>query len=150
MTLSWSILIDFDPLIGCVLSPGDFSYEILKKTKECVLAIPAVDMIETAVKIGNCSGEETDKFAAFNLTPIKAKIVKAPLIKECLANIECVVTDISAVDKYGLFIMRGIKTWRDETKIDKRTFHAEGDGNFIIDGETVNLKRLMTKWQQFI
>ncbi|MDR0666619.1 MAG: flavin reductase family protein [Campylobacteraceae bacterium] len=147
MTLSWSVLIDFDPIIGCVLSPGDYSYEILRKTKECVLAIPAADIIEKAVQIGNCSGEDTDKFQKFALSPLKASHVKAPLIKECLVNIECIVTDI--IDKYGLFVMEGVKAWIDKDKSEKRTFHANGDGTFVIDGEIKNLKHLMTKWQQF-
>jgi flavin reductase (DIM6/NTAB) family NADH-FMN oxidoreductase RutF len=150
MTLSWSVLIDFDPIIGCVLSPNDFSYETLKKTKECVIAIPSVDLLEKTVQIGNCSGENIDKFEAFNLTALKAEIVKPPLIKEALANIECVVIDTSLAVRYGMFVMRGVKAWFDRGKSDTRTFHAVGDGNFVIDGEKVNLKRLMTKWQQFI
>ncbi|MDR1451377.1 MAG: flavin reductase family protein [Helicobacteraceae bacterium] len=150
MTLSWSVLIDFDPIIGCVLSPGDFSYETLKKTKECVIAVPCVDLLEKTVQIGNCSGAAIDKFAAFDLTALTAEVVKPPLMKEALANIECVVIDASLANKYGLFVMRGVKAWFDRKKTDKRTFHAVGDGTFIVDGETINLKRLMTKWEQFI
>ncbi|MDR3178378.1 MAG: flavin reductase family protein [Campylobacteraceae bacterium] len=150
MTLSWSVLIDFDPIIGCVLSSGDYSYEILKRTKECVIAIPAVDIMEKTVQIGNCSGEDMDKFKTFGLTPIKSQNIKPPLIKEALANIECKVIDVSLADSYGLFIMKGIKAWIDNDKADKRTFHAVGDGTFVIDGERRDLKRLMTKWPQFI
>ncbi|MDR2081674.1 MAG: flavin reductase family protein [Campylobacteraceae bacterium] len=150
MTLSWSTLFDFTPQIGCVLSPGDYTFEMLKAAKECVLGIPAVDIMEKTVQIGNCSGKDADKFKIFNLTPLPAKIVKAPLIKECLVNIECKVTDTSLADRYGLFVMDGVKTWFDENRIEKRTFHANGDGTFVIDGETKNLKHLMTKWQIFI
>ncbi|MDR1007883.1 MAG: flavin reductase family protein [Campylobacteraceae bacterium] len=149
MTLSWSILIDFDPIIGCVLSPGDYSYEILRRTKECVIAIPAIDIMEKVVQIGNCSGSDMDKFETFGLTPIKSQKVKPPLIKEVLANIECKVIDIDFVDRYGLFVMRGVKAWIND-KEEKRTFHAVGDGTFVIDGERRDLKQLMTKWPQFI
>jgi flavin reductase (DIM6/NTAB) family NADH-FMN oxidoreductase RutF len=148
MTLSWSVLIDFDPVIGCVLSPGDYSCEILKRTKECVIAIPAIDIMEKVVQIGNCSGYDTDKFKTFGLTPVKSHKVKPPLIKEALVNIECKVTDI--IENYGLFVMSGVKAWVNEDKPEKRTFHANGNGTFVIDGETKNLKHLMTKWPQFI
>ncbi|MDR0762612.1 MAG: flavin reductase family protein [Campylobacteraceae bacterium] len=150
MTLSWSTLIDFNPVIGCVLSPGDYSYEILRRTKECVIAIPAIDIMEKVVQIGNCSGSDTNKFKTFDLTPIKAQKVEPPLIKEALANIECKVIDVDFVDRYGLFIMEGIKAWYDAEKTEKCTFHANGDGTFVIDGETKNLKDLMIKWQIFI
>jgi flavin reductase (DIM6/NTAB) family NADH-FMN oxidoreductase RutF len=150
MTLSWSTLIDFDPLICCVLSPGDFSYEILRNTQECVIAIPTVDMMEKVVQIGNCSGKDTDKFKAFNLTSLKAQNVETPLIKECLANIECEVVDTSLADKYGLFVMRGLKAWIDKTRKETRTFHAIGNGTFVVDGEIKNLQHLMTKWGQFL
>ncbi|MDR2790441.1 MAG: flavin reductase family protein [Campylobacteraceae bacterium] len=150
MTLSWSTLFDFDPQIGCVLSPGDYTFEILKASKECVLGVPTVDIMEKVVQIGNCSGENMDKFKTFNLTPLDAKMVKAPLIKECLFNVECKITDISLADKYGLFVMEGVKAWLDKNRPEKRTFHANGNGTFVIDGETKNLKHLMTKWQIFI
>jgi flavin reductase (DIM6/NTAB) family NADH-FMN oxidoreductase RutF len=150
MTLSWSTLFDFTPQIGCVLSPGDYTFETLKATKECVIAIPAVDIIEKAVQIGNCSGEDTDKFKKFSLTPLKASRVKPPLIKECPVNIECVVTDISLSDRYGLFVMEGVAAWINEKTPETRTFHANGDGTFVVDGETRNLKHLMTKWGEFV
>ncbi|MDR2100556.1 MAG: flavin reductase family protein [Campylobacteraceae bacterium] len=102
ITLSYSTLFDFTPQIGCALSPGDYAFKMLKITKECVLGVPAVDIIEKVVQSGNCLGEDTDKFKIFNLTPLSAKTVKAPLIKECLVNIECKVTDIA--DKCGLFV----------------------------------------------
>jgi flavin reductase (DIM6/NTAB) family NADH-FMN oxidoreductase RutF len=44
--------------------------------------------------VGTCSGLDVDKFARFGLTPVAAKHVPAPLIQECLANIECQVVDI--------------------------------------------------------
>jgi flavin reductase (DIM6/NTAB) family NADH-FMN oxidoreductase RutF len=107
-------------------------------------------MIEKVVQIGNCSGEDTEKFKTFTLTPLKAQNVETPLIKECLANIECEVVDISLADKYGLFVMRGLKAWIDKKRKETRTFHAVGNGTFVVDGEIKNLQHLMTKWGQFI
>jgi flavin reductase (DIM6/NTAB) family NADH-FMN oxidoreductase RutF len=150
MTMSWHMDIDFDPLIACVVSSGDYSFEALRKTKECVISVPTVDLINRVVDIGNCSGRDTDKFKTFALTPLPAQKVKAPLIAECLVNIECRLIDASLVNKYSLFILKGIKAWIDEERKEKRTFHANGDGTFVIDGRTVDLKKRMTKWPQFI
>ena len=150
MTMSWHMVVEFTPLIGCVISPGDYSFSSLQKTKECVIAIPTVDIIEKVVDIGNCSGQDTDKFKAFKLTPRPAQKVKAPLIEECLANIECRVVDDSLVDKYCLFILEGIKAWVDSDRKERRTFHANGDGTFVVDGRILNLRKRMTKWKSII
>ena len=53
MTMSWHMVIEFTPLIGCIISPGDYSYSALRKTKECVIAIPTVDIIKQVVDIGS-------------------------------------------------------------------------------------------------
>jgi flavin reductase (DIM6/NTAB) family NADH-FMN oxidoreductase RutF len=150
MTMSWHMDVDFAPIIACVVSEGDYSFQALKKTKECVIAIPAVDLIKKVVDIGNTSGENLDKFATFGLTPLPGKKVKAPLIKECLANIECRVVDTRLVNKYNLFILEGVQAWHDPSRSEKRTFHAQGDGNFTVDGRTLDPRERMTKWKDII
>jgi flavin reductase (DIM6/NTAB) family NADH-FMN oxidoreductase RutF len=110
MTMSWHMMVDFEPpLIACVVSEADYSFAALRATKECVIAIPAAELAPKVVKIGNSSGRDVDKFAAFGLTPLPAEKVKAPLVKECFANIECKVTDTRMVNRYNLFILEGIK-----------------------------------------
>ncbi|MEQ1518099.1 MAG: flavin reductase, partial [Usitatibacteraceae bacterium] len=38
MTMSWQTMLDFEPpLIACVISNRNFSFEILRSTKECVI-----------------------------------------------------------------------------------------------------------------
>src|SRR5208337_4813469 len=138
MTMSWHMVMDFTPQIGCIIGPWDYSFSALRATGECVIAVPTVDIAGKVVGIGNCSGQDVDKFKAFELTPLPAKNVKAPLIAECLANIECRVTDDSLVDKYNLFILEGVKAWIDPDRKERRTFHANGDGTFVIDGPTLN------------
>jgi len=150
MTMSWHMVMEFTPLIGCVISPGDYSFSALRETKECVIAIPTEDIIDQVVDIGNCSGKDTDKFKVFNLTPRPAQKVKAPLIAECVANIECRVVDDSMVDKYSLFILEGVKAWIDLNRKERRTFHANGDGTFVVDGQAINLRKRMTKWKAII
>ena len=102
------------------------------------------------VEIGNCSGQRVDKFNAFGLTPIPAEKVKAPLIAECLANLECRVVDTSLVKQYNLFIMQVVKAWTDPNHKERRTIHHNGDGTFVVDGTTINFKEKMTKWQALV
>ena len=150
MTMSWHMVMDFSPQIGCIIGPWDHSFSALRATGECVIAIPTVDMAEKVIDIGNCSGADVDKFRAFELTPLPTETVKAPLIAECLANIECRIVDDSLVDKYNLFVLEGVAAWTDPNRKERRTFHANGDGTFVVDGRILNLRERMTKWQSII
>ncbi|MDR3176985.1 MAG: flavin reductase family protein [Desulfovibrio sp.] len=147
MTVSCHASMGFEPTLGVALGPWNFSYAALAETGECVVAVPPASLMEKVVDIGNCSGETLDKFSAFGLTPLPAALVAAPLVGECLYNLECRVENRALVRDYHFFVLRGIRAWSDPAPEDSRSFHAVGDGTFIIDGETVNLRRRMTKWQ---
>lgn len=44
MTMGFHMMIQHDPpLIGCVIGPWDQSYQVLRKTGECVIAVPGPD-----------------------------------------------------------------------------------------------------------
>jgi flavin reductase (DIM6/NTAB) family NADH-FMN oxidoreductase RutF len=151
MTMGFHGMVQHDPpLICCVIGPWDFSYQALKETGECVIAIPAYDLAGKVVEIGNCSGQDHDKFEKFGLTAVRGKEVKAPLIDECLANIECRVKDTSMVGRYSMFILEALLTWTDADRSERRTLHHNGDGTFNADGEHINLKAKMTKWPGLI
>jgi len=141
MTISWHMVLDFTPQIALRTGPWNYSFQALTRTRECVLAIPTIDLAEKVVSIGDCSGAEVDKFKEFDLTPLPAVDVKGPLISECLACIECRVTDY--LEQQGIFILQGIRAWIDNERKERRTFHANGDGTFVVDGSTINLRNLM-------
>jgi flavin reductase (DIM6/NTAB) family NADH-FMN oxidoreductase RutF len=142
MTLSWTMVLDFTPRFAFMTGSWNYSYKALLKNRECVIAVPTADMAKTIVSIGACSGTEVNKFEKFELTPLKAKYISAPLIKECYANIECRVVDY--IEKYGIFILDAVMAWIDEDRKEKRLFHAIGDGRFIIDGEKMDYRKIMT------
>lgn len=141
MTISWHMVTDFTPQIALTTGPWNYSFQALTRTKECVLAIPGIDLAEKVVRIGDCSGTEVDKFKEFALTPLPATDVKAPLISECLACIECRVTNY--LNPPGIFILQGTCAWVNTGREERRTFHANGDGTFVADGNTINLRHLM-------
>jgi flavin reductase (DIM6/NTAB) family NADH-FMN oxidoreductase RutF len=144
MTMSWHMMVEFTPpLIACVVSSGDFSHTALRATRECVIAVPAVELAEKVVKVGNCSGRDTDKFAAFDLTALPAASVSAPLVAECFANLECRVVDTRLVNKYNLFVLEVIKAWTDPKQVGPKTIHHHGYGAFSIDGDTIHIASRM-------
>lgn len=141
MTISWTMVLDFTPVFAITTGEWNYSFAALRKTKECVVSIPTVDMLDKVVAIGTCSGSDTDKFAKFRLTPVKGKIVNAPSIKECLANIECNVVDI--VKKHNIVVLEAVAAYFDASRKEKRTVHAVGDGTFIVDGRKLSRKKMM-------
>jgi flavin reductase (DIM6/NTAB) family NADH-FMN oxidoreductase RutF len=141
MTISWTMVMDFTPIFAITTGPWNYSFAALQKSKECVISIPTVDMLDKIVGVGTCSGADADKFEKFNLTPVKGKHVHAPLIKECLANIECKVVDI--VKKHNIVVLEGVAAYFDNLRKEKRTVHAVGDGTFIVDGQKLNRKKMM-------
>lgn len=141
MTISWHMVTDFTPRIALTTGPWNHSFRALVDTKECVLAIPTVDMAEKVVAIGDCSGAQVDKFKKFGLTPLPAATVKAPLISECLACLECRIID--HIEARDIFILEAAKAWIDRERKERRTFHANGDGTFAADGESIDLRHLM-------
>lgn len=141
MTLSWTIVLDFTPRFAFMTGPWNYSFDALMKTRECVIAVPTAPLAETTVQIGSCSGRDVDKFEKFGLTPASAMEVKAPLITECYANLECRVTDY--VEKHGIFVLDCVNAWVDEKETSPKFFHAVGDGRFIIDGERINHREIM-------
>lgn len=144
MTLSWHTMMEFEPpLIGCIVSNRNYSFNILKSTKECAINIPTATLAKSVVGCGNTSGKRVDKFKAFGLTPVAASSVEAPLIKECYANLECKVVDTTMVSKYNLFVLEVVKSWIDPSIKAPRTLHHRGNGRFVVSGRSLKLASRM-------
>ncbi len=141
MTISWTMVVDFRPVFAITTGPWNHSYLALRKQRECVIAIPTVDLLDRVVGVGTCSGADTDKFEKFGLTRLRASMVKAPLIAECLANIECQVIDI--VRKHSIVVLEGVAAHLNAARKERRMIHAVGDGTFIVDGRRLDRKRQM-------
>lgn len=144
MTMSWHMMIEFEPpQVACVVSEGDYSFAALRTTGECVIAVPAAKLASKVIKIGNCHGNEIDKFAKFGLSPVAAQTIRPPLIKECFANLECKVSDYGMVAKYDIFILEVVKAWIDPMQRNPKMLHHRGYGEFAVDGKIIRLPSAM-------
>ena len=144
MTMSWHMMVEFEPpLVACVVSEADYSFAALRATKECVIAVPALELAPTVVKVGNCSGRDVEKFERFHLTRVPATRVAPPLVAECFANLECRVVDTRLMNRYNFFVLEVLKAWIDPDCKDPRTLHHRGHGAFMLAGETIKLRSKM-------
>jgi flavin reductase (DIM6/NTAB) family NADH-FMN oxidoreductase RutF len=140
MPMSWHTMLEFmPPLVGCVVSSQNYTFGILRRTGECVINIPAVELAKKMVACGNASGKTVDKFKTYGLTPVSAALVQAPLIAECFANLECKVVDRKLVTKYNFFVLEVIQAWIDPRRKRPQTLHHHGQGIFTVPGRTLKL-----------
>ena len=142
MTMGWHTVMEFEPSrIGCYIFEGNHSFEMIRRSRQCVINIPTADMADVVVGVGNSTGEKVDKFAKFKLTAQAAEKVAAPLIRECYANFECRLADSSLIRKYGFFIWEIVKAHVARTPKYPRTLHYRGDGVFMVSGRHISMRK---------
>jgi flavin reductase (DIM6/NTAB) family NADH-FMN oxidoreductase RutF len=140
MPMSWHSMMEFvPPLVGCVVSSANYTFEALRQTGECGINIPTVELAKKVVACGNASGESVDKFKQYGLTPLAGAVVKAPLVAECYANLECKVVDRKLVTKYNFFVLEVVKAWIDPRCQRPQTLHHQGEGVFFVPGRRIKL-----------
>jgi flavin reductase (DIM6/NTAB) family NADH-FMN oxidoreductase RutF len=146
MTMGWHMVMGEEPsLVGGFIWDRNHSFEMIRKSRECVINVPAVDLAATVVGIGNTSGARIDKFARFGLTAVPGRHVKAPLIDECHANFECRLVDSRLIDRYSLFVFEVVKGYARPRPKFPKTLHYRGDGLFMVAGPTVSRYRKLFK-----
>ncbi|MBF7728778.1 flavin reductase family protein [Pseudomonas sp. N040] len=144
MAMSWHCMLEFEPpLIGCVVSDGNYSHGLLLQSGECVINLPGAALAEQVVGCGNTCGAGLDKFARFGLTPRPARCVGAPLIAECFASIECRVVDTTLLGKYCFFVLEAVHAWISSAAEPPQTIHHRGHGNFMVAGAQLHLPSKM-------
>lgn len=139
MTMGWHSVLEFTPsLIGCLIAGGNHSFEMIRRSRECVVNLPTTELTDVVVGIGNTSGAEIDKFETFGLTPLKGQEVSAPLIGECHANFECRLHDAAMVNKYNFFIFEVVKAHVAPKPKYPKTLHYRGEGSFMVSGRVIS------------
>jgi flavin reductase (DIM6/NTAB) family NADH-FMN oxidoreductase RutF len=135
MTMGWHMVMEFQPsLIGCIISSANHSFEMIRRSRQCVINIPTEDLAAKVVDIGNTSGRDIDKFDEFGLSPEPGALVRAPLIRECYANFECRLADAKLIATYNMFVFEVVKAHVATRPRLPRTIHYRGDGEFMISG----------------
>ena len=140
MTMGWHMMMQFSPaLFGCYIWEGNHSYELIRRSRECVINIPTLELVDAVVTIGNTSGRSEDKFKTCGLSPASASSVQAPLIDECYASFECRLADDRQVSEYSLFIWEVVKGHVAPAVREPATLHYAGQGRFRVAGRVLDM-----------
>jgi len=142
MVMGWHTVMEFSPsLIGCVISSANRSHGLIRASGECVINLPTSSQLEAVLGVGSTSGVDTDKFAAFGLTPESSELVVPPSIRECHAQFECRLHDDSLVERYDFFIWEVVAARAAARPRHPETLHYKGDGTFMVAGKVIRRQR---------
>ncbi|MGQ9513929.1 MAG: flavin reductase family protein [Thermoproteota archaeon] len=103
-TAGETFMMSLRPLVVAVgFRPATYTNSLIRITREFVVNLPTTSILRAVDFCGTVSGRDVDKFKETGLTPLPAKYVKPPLIKECPVNIECKVRGIVTFGSHDVF-----------------------------------------------
>ena len=54
MTMGWHMVLEFSPsLVACCISNANHSFEMIRRSHECVINLPTTDLVNEVIGIGN-------------------------------------------------------------------------------------------------
>ncbi len=106
------------PMVSVALRPERHSYRLLRESGEFVLNIPSASLLRAVDFCGTTSGQEVDKFRGAHLTPVPGLKVRAPLIRECPVNLECVVRQSLVLGSHVLFLAEVVALHADDDVVE--------------------------------
>lgn len=136
ITLAWCMPTSRrPPMVAISVSPKRLSHKIIVGTKEFVVNVPTMDIVKETLFCGRRTGRRLDKFKETGLTPLKAKKVKPPIIKECIAHLECKLSQQVTTGDHTIFVGEILTAYVNEGVFDetynlkkvKPIYHLGGD-----------------------
>jgi flavin reductase (DIM6/NTAB) family NADH-FMN oxidoreductase RutF len=146
MAAAWVMPLDFDPpKLAAVISSDTYTRELVEASRELVVQLPTVAMIDLTFAVGSESGRDVDKFARHGIGTSQGAVVAAPLVDGCAAWLECrVAKEPEMGSKYDLLVCEVVAAWADDrswadgewrfAREEDRTVHHMSRGVFYATG----------------
>ena len=141
-TVAWAMPTSINPpLLAISLAPTRHSHALIEESGEFLVNIPTLEILQAVYACGSLTGRSFDKFKKTNLTPMPAKKVKAPAIRECVGHLECEVEDKFTTGDHTVFVGKIIEAYADmgvfteiyDLKKARMLFHAGGNNFALLD-----------------
>ena len=149
ITLAWCMPVSAEPpLLALSIRPTRHSYKMIKETREFVVNVPTMSIVKETLFCGRRSGKQYDKFKETGLTPLPARMVKPPIIKECVAHLECKLHRRITVGDHDIIVGGILTAYVNEGIFDKiydlnkvkPIYHMGGDDFATLAPEIVSPK----------
>ena len=116
ITIAWHTPISKKPpLYGVSIAPSRYSYKLIKESKEFAINFAPYYLVERIHFCGTKSGKNIDKIKETGFTLLKSKKIKTKIIKECFANLECILCRSVKLGDHTFFVGEVVNTKIDET-----------------------------------
>jgi flavin reductase (DIM6/NTAB) family NADH-FMN oxidoreductase RutF len=141
-TLAWAMPTSTNPpLVAVSVAPQRHSHSLIEESQEFIINVPTLELLQSVYACGSFSGRSFDKFKKAGLTPIPARKVKAPAIRECVAHIECTVESKFTTGDHTVFVGQivaayanpGVFTERYSLEAARMLYHAGGNNFAVLD-----------------
>ncbi len=105
MIAGWSMRCSLDPPLYAVsLQKQGYTHELIRQSREFVIAVPNKELEEALLFFGSTHSNEVDKFSETGVRTALAKKVRTPLLTDATLNFECeLLNEVDAGD-HLLFI----------------------------------------------
>lgn len=136
ITLAWIMPTSTKPpMVAISIAPRRYSHKLIEKAGEFVVNVPSMRLVRQTLFCGRTSGSKVAKFKEARLTAAPAKKVKAPIIKECVAHLECKLVQKITTGNHTLFVgeilaayvNKGVFTDMYDVEKAKPVFHMGGN-----------------------
>lgn len=105
ITLAWQMPVSHSPmLLAIAVGKTRFSHELISRSREFVINVPSWNLLDKVMYCGTNSGRDVDKFKECGFTPLPGEKVRAPLIQECFAHIECRLRNEYEAGDHTIFV----------------------------------------------
>jgi flavin reductase (DIM6/NTAB) family NADH-FMN oxidoreductase RutF len=141
-TLAWAMpTSNKPPLVAISVLPSRHSHMLIEESQEFIINVPTLEQLQATYACGSFSGRSFDKFKKAKLTPIPARKVKAPAIRECVAHIECAVESQVTAGDHTIFVGKILAAYADSGVFTERynleqarlLYHAGGNNFAVLD-----------------
>ena len=123
---------DDPPLLVIGIQDKNFSREVIQKSGEFVVNVCSQNQLHAVDKSRDLSGRDVeDKFVALGLETMPAKLVQAPLVAGCHANVECKLVNTLELEGLYLFVGQALASYVDDQvqpvgRLAGKTFRLDG------------------------
>lgn len=124
MAASWYTFASDDPWMFVVgIDDGAYTYDLIRRTGEFVVAYPHARMAKAVLIAGSCHGHRIDKIERTGLVLQDAAKVRAPLLADAIANFECKLVKIFKPGNCPLVVGQVVAAHANKRKGLKRLFN---------------------------
>ena len=151
--LTWNMPVRKSPGTVALLSgKRHYTYGFIERTRELGISVPDVSIVDAVYGCGTTSGHRgVDKFTAFGLTRQQPVRIKAPLVEQAIATLECRVEQVVDMGPSALIIAEILEaraapehfdptgTWRFDAGL--QLIHHMGGTAFGVTDRVVQARR---------